>query len=224
MEEVMKIGLALVLASVSAAALAAPAAAQDASPFIGLRIEALAGYDVLRPGSTTDIENNEDIDQTINGIAYGVGAGFDFDAGGAIIGLEGEWMMSEASSEYDTTGFSTVGIRNIDAGRDMYLGARVGVAVMPMTLLYIKGGYTNASMNVLATDNMTDVKTDLDLDGWRVGAGFEQALTDNIFLKGEYRYSQYQEGELQSPSGYETSRFAVDLDRHQIMVGVGARF
>lgn len=224
MEYVMKMGFALVLASVSAVALAAPAAAQDASPFTGLRIEALAGYDVVRPGSTTDIDNNEDVDQTINGIAYGVGAGFDFAAGGAIIGLEGEWMMSEASSEYDTTGFSTVGIRNIEAGRDLYLGARVGMAIAPTTLLYIKGGYTNASMNVLATNNITDTENNLSLDGWRAGAGIEQSINDNLFVKAEYRYSQYQEGELEAPSGYETSRFGVDLDRHQIMVGVGARF
>lgn len=220
----MKIGFALVLASVSVVALAAPAAAQDASPFTGLRVEALAGYDVVRPGSTTDIDNNDDVDQTINGIAYGVGAGYDIDLGGAIIGVEGEWTMSEASSEYDTTGFSTVGIRNIEAGRDLYLGVRVGMAVTPTTLLYAKGGYTNASMNILATDNTTDIETNLSLDGWRAGAGIEQAITENIFLTGEYRYSQYQEGELESPSGYETNRFAVDLDRHQFMLGVGARF
>lgn len=220
----MKMGFALVLASVPAVALATPAMAQDASPFAGLRIEALAGYDVVRPGSSTDIENNEDVDQTIDGIAYGVGAGFDFAAGGAIIGLEGEWTMSEASSEYDTTGFTAAGLRNIEVGRDLYLGARVGMAVTPMTLLYVKAGYTNASMNVLATNNTTDSETNLSLDGWRAGAGVEQAISDNLFVKAEYRYSQYQEGELEAPSGYETSRFAVDLDRHQIMVGVGARF
>ena len=96
--------------------------------------------------------------------------------------------------------------------------------VTPRTLGYVKAGYTNATMDVLATDNTTDVETDLNLDGWRAGAGIEHKITDTVFLKGEYRYSQYKEGEVEAPSGAESDRFDVDLDRHQFVVGVGARF
>ena len=60
--------IALILATASAAALASPAAAQTDSNFDGLHVEALAGYDVMRPGSTTDIDNNEDVDQTIDNV------------------------------------------------------------------------------------------------------------------------------------------------------------
>jgi outer membrane immunogenic protein len=77
---------------------------------------------------------------------------------------------------------------------------------------------------VLATDNTTDVETDLNLDGWRAGAGIEHKLGDNIYVKGEYRYSQYREGEVEAPSGLESDRFDVDVDRHQVVFGVGARF
>ncbi len=220
----MKKGFAVILASASVAALATPALAQEATPFTGPRVEAIVGYDSARPGSTTDIDNNDAVDQTIDGIAYGVGAGFDFDLGGMVAGVEGEYMWSEASTEYDTTGFTNFGVQNVDAGRDLYLGARVGVLATPSTLVYVKGGYANASMNVLATDNTTDVETDLDLDGWRVGAGVEQMMGENLFVKLEYRYSNYQEGEVEAPSGLESDRFDVDLDRHQVMLGVGARF
>lgn len=218
----MNKGIALLLATGSLAAFAVPAAAQDRT-FTGPRVEALVGYDSNRPGSTTDLDNADDIDQSIDGVAYGIGAGYDFDMGSAVIGVEGEYMRSEAQSDFDTTGFNTA-VGNIDAGRDLYVGARVGMKVGPRSLLYVKGGYTNAKYNVLATDNTTDTRTDLNLDGWRAGAGAEFAISPNLFVKGEYRYSQYQEGEVEAPSGLESDRFDVDVDRHQFVVGVGARF
>lgn len=220
----MKKGIALLLAAGSAMAFAVPAAAQDDATFTGPRVEALVGYDSNRPGSTADIDNNDAIDQSIDGVAYGVGAGYDFDLGSAVVGIEGEYVRSEAQTDFDTTGFTTFGVSNIDAGRDLYLGARVGFKATPRTLVYVKGGYTNAKYNVLATDNTTDTDTDINLDGWRAGAGVEFAISPHLYVKGEYRYSQYQEGEVEAPSGLESDRFDVDVDRHQAMFGVGARF
>ena len=219
----MKKGLALITAA-SVAAIATPAMAQDNEAFTGPRVEALVGYDSSRPGSTVDIDNADDLDQSIDDVAYGVGVGYDIAMGGAVVGLEGEWMESEAKTEFDTAGFTTFGVSNIETGRDLYVGARAGVLVTPKTLLYVKGGYTNARYNVLATDNATDLETNIDVDGWRGGAGAELAVSDNVFVKAEYRYSNYQEGEVQGPSGLESDRFDVDLDRHQVMAGVGVRF
>ncbi|TIX50366.1 outer membrane protein [Alteraurantiacibacter aquimixticola] len=217
-------GIALLAAASGIAMVAAPAAAQESSPFTGPRIEGIVGYDIVRPGSTVDIDNADDVDQSIEDVTYGVGAGYDFDLGGAVVGVEAEYMKSEASTSYDTTAFTGFGVSNVDAGRDLYLGVRAGVLATPSTLVYAKGGYTNASMDVLASDNVTDIETDANLDGWRVGAGVEQAIGENFFIKGEYRYSNYEEGEFEAPSGLESDRFDVDLDRHQVVVGVGARF
>ena len=215
---------ALLIAGLSSIALATPAMAQDNSTFTGPRIEGVVGYDSTRPGSSTDIDNADDIDQSIDDVAYGVGIGYDFAVGGAVLGIEGEYLESEASTDYDTTNFDNFGVSNIEAGRDLYVGVRAGVLATPKTLVYAKGGYTNARMNVLASDNTTDVGTDVDLDGWRVGAGVEQAFGENFYGKLEYRYSNYEEGEFEAPSGLESDRFDVDLDRHQVMVGLGYRF
>ena len=50
--------------------------AQEPSPFTGLRVEALVGYDNLRNGSDVDIDGVEgdDVDQSIDGFLYGIGA------------------------------------------------------------------------------------------------------------------------------------------------------
>lgn len=211
-------------AAASIAAIAAPAVAQDNSAFSGFRIEGLVGYDSSRPGSTADIDNADDLDQSINDINYGVGVGYDINTGGVVLGLEGEWMESQAKTDYDTFGFTQFGVANIEAGRDLYAGVRVGVPLGSRALVYAKGGYTNAHYNVLATDNVTDTETRIKLDGWRAGAGAEFAVSNNMFLKAEYRYSNYGRGEVEAPSGLESDRFDVDVDRHQIVAGFGVRF
>jgi len=219
----MKKGLAL-LAAGSAVAFAFPAMAQENPAFTGPRVEALVGYDINRPGSTQDVDDADDLDQSMEGASYGVGIGYDFAFGGALVGIEGEYMGSTAKTDYDTAGVETFGVSNIEAGDDLYLGVRAGVLATPQTLIYAKGGYTNASFNVLSTDNETNTETDIDLDGWRIGAGVEHALTPNLFLKGEYRYSKYEEAEVEAPSGLESDRYEIDSDRHQLMLGVGYRF
>lgn len=221
----MKNGFALLLGSAAMAAIALPAAAQDEGSFTGLRAEALVGYDSTRPGSSQDIDNAEDLDQSIDDVAWGGRLGYDFQVGNSlVVGVEGEWLESEASTEYDTTGFTTFGVGNLSAGRDLYVGARVGAPLTERTLVYAMGGYTNAQFDLLATDNTTDINSDVDLDGWRVGAGVEQQLTPNVFLRGEYRYSNYERGEAEAPSGLESDRFDIDVDRHQVMLGLGYRF
>jgi len=219
----MKKGLAL-LAAGTAVALALPAAAQENPTFTGPRVEALVGYDITRPGSDQDIDNADDLDQSMEGASYGVGIGYDFAFGGALVGVEGEYMGSTAETDYDTAAFETFGVGNIEAGDDMYVGVRAGFLATPQALVYVKGGYTNTSYNVLATDNVTNTDTDIDLDGWRIGAGAEYALSGNVFVKGEYRYSNYERGEVEGPSGAESDRFDIDADRHQVMLGLGYRF
>lgn len=220
----MKKVLAL-LAGGSMAAFALPATAQEVnSAFTGPRVEALIGYDNSRPGSSEDIDNAEDINQSLEDSAYGVGVGFDMGFRGALVGVEGEYIQSDAQTDYDTAGFTQFGVSNIGVGRDLYAGVRAGILATPSTLVYVKGGYTNARYNVLTSDNRSETGTNIDLDGWRVGAGAEHALTDNLFVKAEYRYSNYKKGEVEGPSGLESDRFDIDADRHQVMAGVGLRF
>lgn len=221
----MKKGLAL-LAAASALAVSAPAYAQDGdATFTGPWVAGLVGYDNNRAGSDVDAEDEEDdFDDGISGVNYGVGAGFDFAAGGLVVGVEGEYMESEADTNYDLDDDVGLGVANLDAGRDMYIGARLGARLGSNAMIYAKGGYTNAKYNVLTSDGTTDTDTDIELDGWRAGAGVEVAVTENAFIKAEYRYSNYTSGDVEFTDGTETGSFDVDVDRHQGVVGVGLRF
>jgi outer membrane immunogenic protein len=201
---------ALLTASALAAAtvLAAPAMAQDNGPdaeFTGPRAEVIAGWD--RVGGNDGVEAKD-------GIAFGGAVGYDFQAGGAVFGIEGE-VTGATTKASDTDVFAAGDRLTVKAGRDLYVGGRVGFLAGPRTLIYAKGGYTNAGFetryrlgNAYAEDHDT-------VDGWRLGAGAEFKLNDKMYVKGEYRYSNY---------GHLNGQGDIDLDRHQVVAGVGVRF
>lgn len=170
-------------------AVATPALAQDVGPtFTGPRVEAILGYDHVGAGSDVDNNNGRD-DQSIDGLLYGVGAGYDINLGSAVVGVEGEYTDSTAKSDrYDLT--DQFGFGRVSQGRDLYIGARAGILASPNTLVYVKGGYTNTKLNVLAGDTDETTDTAFKLDGWRIGGGVERAINQNTFAKLEYRYSK----------------------------------
>lgn len=187
----------ILLAALLATAAASPALAQDRAPFTGFRVEGLVGLDRVQSNSGHD-----------DALGYGVGAGYDMQMGGALIGVEGEYSDSNNRS---CAGAATVADPRlcVKAGRDLYAGARIGTVVGGRTLLYAKAGYTNAQAKLTSNDGTGQITLDkTNLDGVRVGGGAEVALSHNSFVKAEYRYSNYERG----------------VERHQGMAGFGFRF
>jgi outer membrane immunogenic protein len=172
-----------VAAALAATTFATPAFAQDAATFTGPRVEAVIGYDVVGIPGISDPD----------GFAYGVGLGYDFAAGGVILGVEAEISDSETKVT-DAVGDT------LETDRDIYVGGRIGT-VIGQSLLYAKAGYTNARFEA-------DGIGGANADGIRLGAGVEYALGNNLFLKGEYRYSNYE----------------ADISRNQVVAGFGFRF
>ncbi|TCD05427.1 porin family protein [Erythrobacteraceae bacterium CFH 75059] len=205
-------------------ALAAPAAAQtQVNPtFTGPRVEALVGYDINKAGSTVNTGTADD--RSFEGVMYGGAIGYDLGIGGAVIGAEAELTGSTAKSERTLTGIENAGLGDVNAKRDLYVGARVGFLAQPDLLVYAKGGYTNARYDVNAGLGGTALSSRLNADGYRIGGGFEYALSGNSFAKLEYRYSNYSRAEVDFGRNTASDRFDIDLDRHQIVAGFGIRF
>jgi outer membrane immunogenic protein len=194
------------LALAGTALAATPVLAQEEAPFTGPHVEVLGGYD------------NVDGDDAF---AYGIGAGFDFQAGKAIIGIEGEYMDSTAKEGTANAALAGDFLR-VKAKRDLYVGGRLGFEVSPGTLLYGKAGYTNAQAGFRYT-TPTGVTTSRKntFDGYRVGAGIEKKFSlfgPSGFIKAEYRFSNYGNQNFPGPD------LDVDFDRHQGIVGLGVRF
>ena len=220
----MKKGFAFFLAAASGAALTVPAAAQDEG-FGGPWIAGVAGYDINKAGSSQDDGVNQPRERKAKGAVYGAAAGYDFDLGRAVVGVEAELTDSTADSTYGDP-YTNFGLGSVDAGRDIYAGVRAGFKATPSTLLYAKGGYTNARFNYIGTDGATEYDRNIDTDGWRVGAGVEQRFGSMAFGKLEYRYSNYNKAEIdfEAPGIPDSDRFNIDTDRHQVVASVGVRF
>ncbi|HEX8535494.1 MAG TPA: outer membrane beta-barrel protein [Allosphingosinicella sp.] len=222
-----------VIAALLAGTVATPAFAQDtASPFTGFRLEGLAGYDKLKSGDRNDdaVDTNDDNgDESIEGVGYGIGAGYDFDLGGVVAGVEAEYTDSSGKQEADETLDGIPFTSRIGIGRDIYVGGRIGFRAAPSTLVYAKGGYTNTSIEFAAKTAGDRFELDSNVDGWRLGAGVEQLLGPNLYGKVEYRYSNYRNLDFSDNfdlENFESEDFGtkIDLDRHQVMAGIGFRF
>ena len=175
----------------AAAAIAAPALAQNeatGAPFTGSHAEVIGGWDRLQAGGGHD-----------DGVLYGAGAGYDVQRGNVVFGIEGE---ASDSTEKEDVG----GVR-VHASRDLYAGGRIGTVIGGNNLLYAKAGYTNGRYAVSGAGAGNSFAHG-NLDGVRVGAGVEHALTNRAFVKAEYRYSNYEQG----------------VSRNQVLAGVGLRF
>ena len=144
----------LTVALAATAFVATPALAQDApasSSFIGPRIGVNIGM------ADDDIFGTESF-------TYGAEVGYDFAAGGAVVGITGEIQDSE------------------DITRELALTARVGARVGSNGLVYATGGYSNIRAY------------GVNLDGFRLGAGGELGIGEHGFVKVEQRYGNYEYG------------------------------
>ncbi|MFM5884672.1 MAG: outer membrane protein [Novosphingobium sp.] len=192
----------LMIGAAFAAFAPAAAMAQDATSWSGAHIDAIGGWDQVKinDGIAPGVDYKKD------GVVYGGALGFDHDTGSVVLGAEAELTGSTAKdcATITTTEYC------LKTGRDIYAGARLGVAVGDArdTLLYFKGGYTNAQFKATQTTGSTVVTDSTDEDGYRVGAGIEHKFSDSVSAKVEYRYSDYGSG----------------VNRNQVVAGLGFRF
>jgi len=142
------------------------------------------------------------------GLTYGVAAGYDFPVREALFfgiqaGISGS-TTKECASDLLATGDKLC----VRAGRDLSAIARVGTNVGDTTKLYVLGGYTNARLRVTYSDGVNKDSDGVNLDGFRLGAGFEHDFGGNLFGKVEYNYSNYEQG----------------YSRHYGLAGLGVKF
>lgn len=182
-----------------------PAFAQTSDNFSGFKATALVGFDRVNLQADGESEGR-------SGFAYGGALGYDRDLGRVVVGAEAEIMGA-------TTKYREAGVNGtLKAGRDLYVGARLGGYMGENVLFYVKGGYTNARATIEGTVSGITASVSDNLDGWRIGAGADIALPGKLYGRLEYRYSAYNNIKFQ---GIATD---LDMKRHQVLAGVGYRF
>ena len=123
-----------------------------------------------------------------NGLTYGVMAGYNYQVGQLVLGVEGDfsgWTAGKIRYTAITGDFLTAHSKWGGSIR-----GRLGYAV-DHALFYMTGGAAFLSNETSIPTTGITIGSDSTRVGWTIGAGLDYAFTNNWFTGLEYRYSQY---------------------------------
>ena len=166
-------------------------------PFVG----ATLGYGF---GKTDAAVGEIDTD----GMLGGGFVGYNFRYDNFVYGLEGD-------VGYNAMDGATAGTGS-EAGVEGSLRARMGLAVTENILLYGTVGGAAGKLGISDAAG-SDSNT---MFGWTAGAGVDASLTENVFGRVEYRYTDYGSETFNTGSGAQN----VDASSNRIQLGVGMKF
>ena len=141
----------------------------------------------------------------------GVFGGFNMQNGQFVYG-------GEADVNYSGIDGSNVG-EHARARLDGSLRARAGVAVNDDVLVYGTAGVAAERLRV--TDTLAAQSDTNMMLGYTVGAGTDVKLTDDVFARAEYRYSDYGSETFDLPGVGNPS---IDSSNHRVTLGIGIKF
>ena len=122
---------------------------------------------------------------------------------------------AEADAGYGNTKGNNATNRS-EIGLDGSLRARAGVAVTNDVLLYGTAGLAAADMSI-REGGKTANKVNL---GYTVGAGTDVKVTEQVFARGEYRYTDYGTEAFRTGSGVNK----VSASENRVSLGLGVKF
>lgn len=171
-----------------------------AGPYVGLS----AGYAFGGQSDDETFGNSIDTD----GFVGGAFAGYNWETGGIVAGVEADIGYSGVEGENAGT--------EVESGVEGSLRARLGYVVTPDVLLYTTAGGAAKNVDVATVDG-SDSATAL---GWTAGVGTDVKITEQVFGRVEYRYSDYGSDDFNTGG----INHEVDSSDHRVTFGVGMKF
>ncbi|TQX82762.1 MULTISPECIES: outer membrane protein [Rhizobium] len=140
--------------------------------------------------------------QKLDSGSAGVHAGYNFQSGNIVYGIENDFNYNFEKN------------KGTDLEWDASGRGRVGFA-FDRTLVFATAGIAAASgkVEVPAAGKKDDI-----LIGWTAGGGLEHALTDNILVRGEYRYSDFGKKDFGSSIG------DFSATQNKVLIGASYKF
>lgn len=188
----------------------------------GVYLGAQVGYAV--DGSADYIyyeDSRYNYDNDLEGIFGGLYAGYNYQFSNRIVlGVEGDVAWGDVDGAGVAPGDNAW---SNETSLDWTGSARLrlGYAV-DRFLPYVTGGVAFSKLDFMETGGATPDRGDANLVGWTLGAGTEYAVTDNWIVRGEYRYTKFNDKDFRSqPGDYE---FNVDADIHDLRIGAAYKF
>jgi outer membrane immunogenic protein len=159
-----------------------------------------------------------------NGLIYGGLAGYNYQVGQVVLGVEGDfagWTVGRVRYTAITGDFLTAHSKWASSIR-----GRLGYA-FDHALFYVTGGAAFISNETSIPTTGISIGGDGTRAGWTVGAGLDYAFTNNWFTGIEYRYSQYQSRSFVYPIPILNLGFVgfkQELSSNQVTWRIGYKF
>lgn len=152
-----------------------------------------------------------------DGINGGVFGGYNYQMGNVVVGGEADVELTDAKGERETFGGGA--ITSSDQTVQGSLRARAGYSMGP-ALVYGTGGLAISDAEYKAADASGAGIDDSAKFGYTVGGGVDVKATDNVFVRGEYRFTDYGKDEVSTPA----ATYEFDNKSHIVKAGVGYKF
>ncbi len=210
----------LFIAVAGAATLMAGTQAIAAEPFNGPYIGVQGGWQQDRARLTlrtpAGVTNDRD---TQSGFTYGGQIGYDAN-------LDGQFVLgAEAFLTGDTSKNQFPGAVTFDGGRSFGLTARAGVLAGPRTLIYAKGGWENGRFTYEQQRfGLANLRHSANANGWTLGAGIEQMLTENVSARAEFRHTKFNSFSNNDLNAAVGGAAEARVNRNRLLVGLNYRF
>ncbi|MBN9444140.1 MAG: outer membrane protein [Bosea sp. (in: a-proteobacteria)] len=150
----------------------------------------------------------------------GAHAGFNYQFGSIVLGVEGDVEALNSRSRFDGAGFAA----RISQDWQGSARARIGYA-LDRLMIYATGGasFTEFERRVFDPagfgERLTSTRT-----GWNVGAGVNFAFTDNLILGAEYRYTDFGKNRFETSGAFPGLNGEQALTTHSARASIAYKF
>lgn len=208
-------------------------------PYIGIQ----AGYgwgeatantevisDVVALSEPVILETQEKGSIDAEGILGGLHAGYNLQTGSFVFGIEADAELTDMDGDTDVfrdderTELLATQEKEFDWLASLRL--RAGYA-MDRALIYATGGLTvgDVDMSFALLDGSFDESETETALGWTIGGGLEYAITDNLTIRAEYRYTDLENTSFRGLEEPEfTAEYDYENDFHAVRGGLSLYF
>ncbi len=150
----------------------------------------------------------------------GAHAGFNYQMGGIVLGIEGDVEVLDSSSRFTNGGLTGRITRDWQGAAR----ARIGYA-FDRLMIYAAAGasFTEYERRVYDGagfgERLTSART-----GWNIGAGINFAFTDNLILGAEYRYTDFGRNRFASSGAFPGLTGSQELTTHAARASIAYKF
>lgn len=140
-----------------------------------------------------------------------------------VLGVDADIAWTTADSSFKALLPYRNSFGAVDIDYTAAIRTRVGFS-LDRFLPYIAGGLAVSRAKFSYDMTQEDAIISSTLTGWTLGAGLDYAASDNLILRGEYRYSDFGNGRQNAFPAFPADQGRYDLQNQDLRLGIAYKF